>query len=1716
MLCFAFYVIVSRKYHFILKNMSKKILSLVLILFIILGHISLVRAWEERANTFNVLRSIDLWTFNEYWYRLTSLYFKLREKFEVNNVIDSKISKDIEKLANTSYNYLPDSLNNKKLLDTLKIALQKWDKYKNSEAIYWEIVKAMEKYLYDSEINKITWTIEALPSSWNAPLNTTLRARITNPSWTKIPSYNYVWWIDEAWKRKIVGRGVSINYTLNEEWKFSIFLDVLSDHRNSKWYIDVLPFSSRADIDVKQKIANVIIKIQDKNLRNEDTIKFSPEEASFWLIFDATSSTPTSWTKFLKTSWDFWNWVKREYDGTPKIERVTYWKEGEYKVILKLKTNELQEVERKFTISIHKPIASIESNLEQWYMWDRFIFTANAGSFEKNLSYNWDIVDIDKNTSILKKSGNVFNYEFTKKWKFNIKLKVTSPSWEVDNDNKIIYINSRAPTADFWYSIPKTNKPNRVLLDWTKSFDQDYTDEWKLEYSWEIDWQKVDLENPNYNWWYGYYTFDSVWDHTILLEVTDPDGIKSQKKNKISINSVLSVDFTVNPMVIQRNSFIRFISESPEARIFKWNFWDWKTSLWSQDKISHYFDKSWTFNINLEVTDSEWNINNITKTVYVWESNYPYWVIWVTYDNGFDVPFDSAACNWKWAYVADRVNPIKFSWQDSINIDWQQNWLIYSWKIWQDKLASTSSISQRIEELWCFPIKLIVKSEKNWKTHTRESLIEIKNLKPQLVSLNVQPVDINWDPVIVNLDAVWAKDKDGVIQSYTWYYYTDSDSESQDYRSTIRPSTTFVLPKIAWTYYFVLLMKDNNEEKFLTADLGSKYFLTISWDNSNTPLVELWVDDSSITVDEEVTFNAKVRNIITQDLTSKSTYSWDFDWDWFYDKEITWKWITTYKFSKAGTYHVKVKAKYKWISSVKTITINVVNELTPDFDYIAIWNKIVFFNKSMWKYDSITWDLWDWNTKELYANPVYVYSDWKQSHEVKLKITDWTKLKEVSKTVSSNTKNLIKFSKIGVNIISNQEISDDWKITLKEEKEKVFIYLGASKWEYRKFAIDYDIMYDSNLNWWKDDDEDNKDTTSYSTWDPVEIKLSENKKQTLRVLLKDIKWKILVQKDIEIIKEFIKVEPVVTKDIIFKWVTDNEKKKIDLLKWYISRLPQNYISSWMKYLERLQSDWFDLAEKTKIILEFENFLDNPEIKNSSEIIDLLESILVEWQADKSQKNVAFSALKNLLRDDIVCTFDSKSFKSCKLYLVSILEDIKNSSDLTKNKELAKNLLQAIFVDKNMTDKEKTDFKEVLKILVNDPNQQIEAPIPTETWIISKIFSFIKSIAWIIFSIVAVVFLVVIWYWFYFKFSNKDKTKWFEEFIIEKTATENDILNELWWNNEWSLDSLPIIDRPENQESKWNVIQSNNIWEVHWELYKQVSENEIKINNWKIVDNNQQTIDDDISKVPDWLKWTFEKNENNQISEVEKTVVLNDVLENNEQIETTLEVSDPLFTNKEELSEKDNNVLPEKVNNVDLSVPDWLKWTFDTPKTDSVDSEIKSDFTKENLSSEIHPLQNEENIQNEFPNNEIVQTSKLSNEDSLSVPDWLKWSLEEWEKKKEEKITPQEEINKEKQVKVKTKKEDFSLDEVTKIEENPIPDWLKWSLDGWENKNEDPLKKEEKKIESKPKQKKERNATINLDNINILASDNEELWQDGMKVPDWLSDAAKDDNSSKKV
>lgn len=279
--------------------------------------------------------------------------------------------------------------------------------------------------------------------------------------------------------------------------------------------------------------------------------------------------------------------------------------------------------------------------------------------------------------------------------------------------------------------------------------------------------------------------------------MTDPDSMTSVKTAKVNIRSILSVDAFSVPRVIQREQFVKFMSESSEAKFYEWDFGDGSSEAGKLGSITHEYKKSGIFDAILTVRDNDGNFNTTTTKVYVAESDFPYSMLKLTQANN-DLPtFDANACDGKGAYIINRIGSVSLDGTESINVDGTTAGLTYSWKIGNGTYATSANLTHTFDELGCFPIKLTVISDKKGTSHTTEAYVSVENEKPVLSSLQVNIVDGSVDPVVVNVSAIGATDKDGVIQSYLWYYYTDVDSEPQDFRGTSGPSTTFVLPKIS-------------------------------------------------------------------------------------------------------------------------------------------------------------------------------------------------------------------------------------------------------------------------------------------------------------------------------------------------------------------------------------------------------------------------------------------------------------------------------------------------------------------------------------------------------------------------------------------------------------------------------------------------------------------------------------------------------------------------------------------------------------------------------------------------------------------------------------------------------------------------------------------------------------------------------------------------------
>jgi hypothetical protein len=136
------------------------------------------------------------------------------------------------------------------------------------------------------------------------------------------------------------------------------------------------------------------------------------------------------------------------------------------------------------------------------------------------------------------------------------------------------------------------------------------------------------------------------------------------------------------------------------------------------------------------------------------------------------------------------------------------------------------------------------------------------------------------------------------------------------------------------------------------------------------------------------------------------------------------------------------------------------------------------------------------------------------------------------------------------------------------------------------------------------------------------------------------------------------------------------------------------------YVQKLQEEWFDIAEKTKIIVEFEGYISEIDSINAINIYGLLEALLLEGEDDKSEKNLMFVALKNLTPTNIDCELSTDTTDGkCYNAIIERLDVIKINNDIDENKILAKEILQAIAVYPDMTTTDKQNFKAILSSFV---------------------------------------------------------------------------------------------------------------------------------------------------------------------------------------------------------------------------------------------------------------------------------------------------------------------------------------------------------------------------------------------------------------------------------
>lgn len=953
-----------------------------------------------------------------------------------------------------------------------------------------------------------------------------------------------------------------------------------------------------------------------------------------------------------------------------------------------------------------------------------------------------------------------------------VRLKTTSAGGKEDTDNLRITIDSKDPIASFDARAVNSETPNTIIFDATRSFDPDSLDASKLQFTWTIDGERVDLDNSSRGGMLGQYTFSTKGNHTILLDVTNEQGKTKQAKKDLQIDSLLSVKLITTPKISQLGRQVALVAESKEATVFEWDFGDGEKENTGESRAFHTYKKAGTYAVQLIVRGNAdaGTSNSITRKVYITDADSPFADI--TVKKGSDaIEITPNACANGDAYVTDRTNPINISGSESVNTDGTPSDLAYAWK-YAGKTSAQRDFSYKFDELGCFPITLTVRSQKTNKTHSSTVFVKVENSLPTYASLTVSADKIESDPVVVNVNLNNATDPDGVIVSYLWYYYTDSDPEPQDFRITKNPKTAFVVPRINGKYFFAVTMEDSNGAKVNSEDSREeRYSLTLMSDNINTPLIQLKASSSQVRVDDDVTFQASVKNVVGQDLTDKVEYKWDFNGDGMYDETTTAPTVK-YKYATPGMFNMKVKASYRGISNTRYQQMVVKNEIEPNLEYIAVGDRYAFFNTTTGVYNKVKWSVGD-STSENPDSFLVTLPEDAENRSVTLEVSDGTNAKTTTVDLRKDVVNAnrIKNSKDSINVFSYPNLDSD-TITVENRTAAVFLYLGENDGAV-KYVIDTDIKEDSDLNGDPSDDANNKGTDSYTSGSPYSIKNFDTKKErTIRVTLFDASGKKLGTRDIKIILAYVDGKVVAEKTDVKlpSTLTDKEKANLGTLKDLISnKAPEGQRVKLMQYFSQLQENWSDDREKTKTIIDFQSAVSELAIKDEQkqEFLILLDSFLLSDSETKDDIGLATSVLEKLIPKSNA-KYEEIFGKDGKGGLVG--EILSHPTNIELNREIGEKILGYLKDDKEIPDGDKLILKEQLRVIIyggskNIPADQLTpAPsLPTASSAGNLLKNIFMVFLWIIGIIVGAVFLLFV----FFKLVNKNDSLGFQDFIIER-------------------------------------------------------------------------------------------------------------------------------------------------------------------------------------------------------------------------------------------------------------------------------------------------------------------------------------------------------------
>lgn len=839
-----------------------------------------------------------------------------------------------------------------------------------------------------SENNSVIATIKASPISWPAPLTVTFDWGGSIDNSATIPSNGYYWYFidtDRVEKPLWKWQWQVVNHTFEKEWRYVVHLTARSVN---EWVRGVFDWEKTIIINVSPHIANVLINANGKKMEENKPLKFTSQEAADGIILDGSTTMPEWGSVIQKHSWTISDAnTKQKISstsgvGVPWRIREKFPEKWYYSIKLEVTDNMNNVVSKTFSLIIADPIAQIkvtpaEGNTSSLYSFD----ASTSYSVQSTLkSYLWIVSDSNGNEILREKSKNI-QHRFVQPGSYRVRLQVIDQLWNENEDAMTLNVESTPPVPQFIMEPTKKRRlASEYWLDASASYDVD-TPKWgdAISYDWAFsNNENISIEETLEEGKKIKVSFKEKGDYQITLSVKDAYGQMQQTTRILKVESSLRPEVTATPVATRLWVDTAFSVKTNKTIVnYSWDFGDGETRIIQENKIVHRYKKAWSYRVKLTVSTAEWDTNDITTIVFIWEANEPIPVYGVSNQNGEFLLPEGSCIDEDWnkviAYDIERYQQISINGNSSINIKWwTENLASYFKPQWANTVRGIQ-LQYRFDELGCRFIDMEIEDVTVNKTASKRIRFDVKNAAPTLQNLvmtfpqvgssfgigiwqNTQNTDIfkaDIDPIVVRLDVTNPRDNDWSIATYRWYYYNVDDPSRYleiKYTPSTLPYVYFTMSRLPWEYRFAVEITDNdgmitNSEKLLGK--WPVVFFPPSTTTPDIPMVTLKIDKPNAKVGEIITLEtlAKITSERT-DFASQRRISYDYEWDGIWDT-TTKDTKVTYVYKKTGSFTPRVKVTYRGYSGIANAErINVEKWVKAWFLYATVWKTLILRDAS--------------------------------------------------------------------------------------------------------------------------------------------------------------------------------------------------------------------------------------------------------------------------------------------------------------------------------------------------------------------------------------------------------------------------------------------------------------------------------------------------------------------------------------------------------------------------------------------------------------------------------------------------------------------------------------------------------------------------------------------------------------------------------------------------